>query len=116
MSFNSKDDVWSAVDLLIDDALNANTSKNNVSSAIIDQIPFFTCVNHFFTDSIRKDIERYIYCDQFKVPPYLGDYGQQPSKWVKRAFLIKNAIAKKESKDIEKIKAEQKAKANSKRR
>ena len=101
MSFNSKDDVWSAVDLLVDDALSNNTSKNNVTSAIIDQLPFFTCNNHFFSDSIRKDIERYIYCEQFGISPYQGSYGEQPAKWVDKAFIIKNALAKKQKDQID---------------
>lgn len=100
--------------MLIDDALSRAGSKKDVSSAIIDQIPFFTCMNYFFDDEINRDIERYVYCDQFKVAPYSGNYGQQPYRWVKKAFLIKNALAKKENRDINKIKAEQKAKAQSK--
>ena len=44
----------------------------------------------------QKDIQRYIYCKEFGVPAYNGAYGEQPSKWVEKSFVIKNALAKKE--------------------
>ena len=44
---------------------------------------------------MQKNIERYVYCEQFGISPYPGSYGQQPAKWVDRAFIIKNTLAKK---------------------
>ena len=63
-------------------------------------MPFFDCNNIFFIIDIQKDIQRYIYCEKFGIPPYKGSYGEQPAKWVVRAFAIKAALAKKENKDI----------------
>ena len=48
---------------------------------------------------MQKDIERYVYCEQFGISPYSGSYGKQPAKWVDRAFIIKNTFAKKQ-KDV----------------
>ena len=50
---------------------------------------------------MQRDIERYIYCEQFNVPPYPGAYGDQPAKWVRRAFIIKGALAKKQKDQID---------------
>ena len=50
---------------------------------------------------MQRDIERYIYCEQFNVQPYPGAYGDQPAKWVRRAFIIKGALAKKQKDQID---------------
>ena len=50
---------------------------------------------------MQKDIERYIYCEQFGISPYQGSYGEQPAKWVDRAFTIKSVLAKKEKDQID---------------
>ena len=50
---------------------------------------------------MQRDIERYIYCEQFNVQPYPGSYGEQPAKWVRRAFIIKNTLAKKQKDQID---------------
>ena len=38
---------------------------------------------------------------QFGISPYPGSYGDQPAKWVDRAFIIKNTLAKKEKDQID---------------
>tara|TARA_Y100001963_G_scaffold118422_1_gene164973 strand:+ start:2589 stop:2855 length:267 start_codon:yes stop_codon:yes gene_type:complete len=76
--------------------------------SLIAQLPFFTCVNHFYTDEISKDLERYSYCNNTGVVPYKGSYGNQPASWVKKYFAIKNAYAIKESMMIDKQKAKAK--------
>jgi len=50
---------------------------------------------------MQKDIERYIYSEQFGISPYPGSYGEQPAKWVDRAFIIKGALAKKQKDQID---------------
>ena len=50
---------------------------------------------------MQKDIERYIYSEQFSISPYPGSYGEQPAKWVDRVFIIKNALAKKQKDQID---------------
>ena len=50
---------------------------------------------------MQKNIERYVYCEQFGISPYPGSYGEQPAKWVDRAFIIKNTLAKKQKDQID---------------
>ena len=94
--FTSKDDVWDIIDLLIDEVHEINkTGKNfDVAQSIVRQIPFFACSNIIFDKEIQKDIQRYLYCKDTNVPPYKGDYGNQPSLWVEKFFLIEEALAK----------------------
>jgi hypothetical protein len=46
----------------------------------------------------QKDISRYIYCRDNNVPPYPGNYGDQPQKWIEKSFVIKNIIQKEKAK------------------
>jgi len=64
-------------------------------------LPFFCCRNIVQSREHQKDIERYIYSEQFGIPPYPGSYGEQPAKWVDRAFIIKNTLAKKQKDQID---------------
>ena len=64
-------------------------------------MPFFCCKNVIHDREMQKDIERYIYSEQFSISPYPGSYGEQPAKWVDRAFIIKNTLAKKQKDDID---------------
>ena len=65
------------------------------------QLPFFACKNIFLSNKYQRDIERYIYCEQFGVPPYEGDFGKQPAKWIEKAFVIKTALAKKQKNEVD---------------
>jgi hypothetical protein len=110
ITFTCKEDVWNVIDLLIEE-VHENNKKGkefDVSQSINAQLPFFTCRNHLSDIDIQKDINRYIYCSEFNIPPYKGSYGEQPSLWSQKAFVIKNAIAKKEKNLIEKTKKEKK--------
>ena len=101
------DDVWAVVDLIIDETVQVNEDMGksfDVIESQVAQIPFFTCFNHFTDYSVQADIERYVYCEKFNIPPYKGGYNDQPAKWVRRAFAIKAALAKKEKKDIDSVK------------
>ena len=64
-------------------------------------MPFFACRNVLYSKEHQKDIERYIYSKQFGISPYSGSYGEQPAKWVDKAFIIKNVFAKKERDQID---------------
>tara|TARA_Y100000310_G_scaffold238135_1_gene241486 strand:- start:256 stop:471 length:216 start_codon:yes stop_codon:yes gene_type:complete len=64
-------------------------------------LPFFCCRNVTHDKEIQRDIARYAYCEQFNVPPYPGSYGEQPAKWVRRAFIIKNTLAKKQKDQLD---------------
>jgi hypothetical protein len=110
ITFTCKEDVWNVIDLLIEE-VHENNKKGkefDVSQSINAQLPFFICRNHLSDIDIQKDINRYIYCSEFNIPPYKGSYGEQPSLWSQKAFVIKNAIAKKEKNLIEKTKKEKK--------
>tara|TARA_R100000808_G_scaffold20899_1_gene45208 strand:- start:11244 stop:11576 length:333 start_codon:yes stop_codon:yes gene_type:complete len=108
MTFNSLDDVWNIIDLLIDE-IRENEGDFDEDKSLVVQIPFFTCPNHFYTADIGQDIQRYTYCKDNNVQPYSGSYGEQPARWVKRHFTIKSAFAKKEGMMIDKQKAKAKS-------
>ena len=98
--FESIDDIWDVIDLIIKETreLNETTGKGfDVNKNIITQIPFFACFNHLIDPSYSKLIEQYLYCTETGTPAYPGSYGEQPVKWVKLFFIIKNAIAKKQA-------------------
>ena len=91
------------VDLIIAETKQSNKEQGtdfDIANSVVSQMPFFACNNIFFNNDIQKDIQRYIYCEKFGIPPYKGSYGEQPAKWGVRAFAIKAALAKKENKDI----------------
>ena len=101
--FNDMDDVWKVVDLVINETQEVNMQEGksfDTTESLVAQIPFFACNNRFFSSSINSDIEKYLYCEKFNVPPYEGVFEEQPAMWVKKTFAIKAAIAKKEKKDI----------------
>ena len=101
--FTCKEDVWEVIDLLIEEAkeINAKGKEFDIAKSINAQLPFFCCRNIVQSREHQKDIERYIYSEQFGIPPYPGSYGVQPAKWVVRAFIIKGALAKKQKDQID---------------
>ena len=102
--FKCKEDVWEVVDLIIIETKEVNFEEGkdfDISTSVISQIPFFACPNVLIDATVQLDIERYIYCEKFGVSPYNGSYGEQPHKWVRRSFAIRNAIAKKEKREID---------------
>ena len=98
-TFTSKDDVYAVIDLLAEEVHQRNKEGNsfNVADSVTRQLPFFTCKNVLLDSQAQKDISRYIYSQQFGISPYKGTYGEQPSKWVEKSFLIKSTIEKKKS-------------------
>ena len=97
-TFTCDEDVWNVIDLLIEEAkeMNAKGNEFDIAKSINSQLPFFSCRNKILKNEYQKDIQRYIYCKEFGVPAYNGAYGDQPSKWIEKSFVIKNALAKKE--------------------
>ena len=94
------------VDLIIAETKEVNEEGGkefDIAQSVVSQMPFFACMNVFMDNKIQKDIQRYIYCEKFGIPPYKGSYGEQPFRWVTRAFAIKAALAKKEKKEIENV-------------
>ena len=105
-TFNCDEDVWEVIDLLIEETEQANTKGSNFDLAlsVASQIPFFACNNILIDGEHQKDIQRYIYCKDFGVSPYSGDFTQHPFKWVEKSFIIKHAFAKLEKQQAEKVK------------
>ena len=98
------DDVWAVADLIMEETAQVNQEQGksfDVVESLMAQIPFFACPNKFMDTTLNTDIERYTYCEKFNIPPYEGSYDNQPAKWVRRAFAIRKALAKKEKKDID---------------
>tara|TARA_Y100000361_G_C11129680_1_gene328126 strand:- start:356 stop:715 length:360 start_codon:yes stop_codon:yes gene_type:complete len=103
-TFKSKDDVWDIIDLIVEETKQFNKEQGKdfgITESVVSQLPFFACPNVLLDNKIFRDIQRYIYCEKFGTQPYKGTYGEQPYKWVSRAFTIKSALAKKEKKEIE---------------
>ena len=94
--FESIDDVWDVIDKLIEEVKEYNREGKSfdVARSINSQLPFFVCKNILHSKRLQKDIERYIYCQDFGISPYSGSYGEQPCLWVEKTFIIKNTLAK----------------------
>ena len=102
--FSCEEDVWDVVDLIIRETkeMNEKTGKSfEVSGSVKSQLPFFACNNILFDKEFQKDIERYIYCENFKTPAYSGGYDDQPALWVQKSFIIKKAVNKMQNKAVE---------------
>ncbi len=105
--FKSDEDVWKAIDLIIEETTHFNLENNkdfDISESVHAQLPFFGCKNILYDQKIQKDIQRYIYCEKFNISPYTGDYGSQPCLWVEKSFLIRKYMAKLESKQLDEAK------------
>tara|TARA_R100001230_G_C5686218_1_gene195580 strand:+ start:1415 stop:1759 length:345 start_codon:yes stop_codon:yes gene_type:complete len=111
MTFESAEDVWHIVDLLLKETESLNNRDGSEYDPIanaIAQIPFFACSNHLVEPKYLKLLNKYVYCKETGVPPYPGTYGEQPASWVRQFFLIKNALAKKEKLALDKARREAK--------
>ena len=103
-TFSCEQDVWDVVDLIIWETkeMNKQSGKSfSPSSSVKSQLPFFACNNIVFDKEFQKDIERYVYCDNFSIAPYPGAYGEQPSRWTQKSYIIKKAINKIQNKATE---------------
>ena len=105
--FKSDDDVFKVIDLIIEETKEFNETGGksfDISESVVSQMPFFACRNILFDKDIQKDVQRYLYCEKFNVPPHEGGYNNQPCLWVEKAFLIRKYLAKLESREIKKAK------------
>ena len=105
-TFTCKEDVYEVIKLLIKETedFNSKGKSFDVALSVSKQLPFFSCMNILYDKNAQKYVEKYIYCQEFNVAPYAGDFGSQPKKWVDRAFIIKKALAKREESMINKQK------------
>lgn len=74
----------------------------DIVNSVFKQLPFFACQNIVHDKDAQRDIEQYLYCKEYKVPAFSGTFGEQPNKWVKKSFLLRNAFAKRENNLIKK--------------
>ena len=104
--FTCKEDVQDVIKLLIEETkeFNKEGKSFDVGMSVSKQLPFFSCMNILYDKDAQKYVEKYIYCQDFNVVPYDGDFGSQPKKWVDRAFIINRALAKREESMINKQK------------
>ena len=109
--FESKDDVWEVIDLLLQETKTLNKQKGkdfDPIANVITQIPFFGCYNHIRESKYLKLVNKYVYCTETGTPAHTGGYGDQPATWVEYFFIIKNALAKKEKQMHDKMNREAK--------
>ena len=68
----------------------------DIASSVSQQLPFFSCMNIMLDRQAQKDVSQYLYCKEFGVVPFLGDYGHQPQRWINKVNIIKTAMSKRE--------------------
>ena len=103
-TFTCKEDVYDVIKLLIKETEDFNNEGKSfdVALSVSKQLPFFSCMNILYNQEAQENVAKYIYCKEFGISPYPGSFGEQPKKWVDRAFLIKKALAKREESMINK--------------
>ena len=103
IKFECDQDVWDIVGLCIEETKEFNESGQNfdIVNSLVSQIPFFACNNIFLDKKFQKDIQRYVYCEEFGISPYPGSYGEQPGRWIQKAFIFKKAFNKEQKKAID---------------
>ena len=102
-TFSNKEDVLNVIDIIKEETKNLNEKEGkdfDLALSLKSQLPFFCCPELLVDVTYQRDIKRYIYCEQFGVPPYEGGYGAQPPLWIDKAFIIKRAFAKLEKEQI----------------
>ncbi|QDP49161.1 MAG: hypothetical protein Unbinned2990contig1002_8 [Prokaryotic dsDNA virus sp.] len=99
LSFNSDEDVWKIIHKLIEEAKEMNKlgKSFDIGASLLKQIPFFACKNVLLSKEYQSDISKYLYCKNFGIKPYEGSYKEQPSRWVSKTFIIKNALIKRDN-------------------
>ena len=93
IEFKNMDDIWAYIGVLWQEAYNHTKSVKGAFKSVYMQLPFFCCINKFIDESMQKDIERYIYCEDTKTPAFPGSFGQIPAIWMEKHFIIKQSLA-----------------------
>jgi len=68
----------------------------DIASSVSQQLPFFSCMNIMLDRQSQKDISQYLYCKEFNISPFPGEYGIQPYRWINKVNIIKVAMNKRE--------------------
>ena len=115
--FTCDEDIWNVIELLIAETKETNETMGksfDIASSVSQQLPFFSCMNIMLDRQAQKDVSQYLYCKEFGVVPFLGDYGQQPQRWISKVNIIKTAMSKREERMQKKAQREAEIKAGSK--
>ena len=99
-TFTSDKDVYEVIDLIIEETKEVNLKGGsfNIGESVMAQLPFFACNNILLDRESQKDIARFVYSRDFNISPYQGSYGDQPSKWIEKSFLLKNLLERQKAK------------------
>ena len=110
--FSCDEDVWDVIKLLIAETkeINDGGKSFDIASSISQQLPHFCCMNIILDKDFQKDISKYLYCQKFSTPPFPGNYGTQPFKWISKAHIIESALTIREQRQRRKIEKEAQAK------
>ena len=101
--FESKKDVYDIIQLLIDECSEWNQKGKtfDIATSVSKQLAFFSCSNIILDKEFQKDIQRYVYCNETGTSAYSGSFGEQPSRWLDKYFILKQAFAQKEKAQID---------------
>ena len=83
----------------------------DIASSVSQQLPHFSCMNIMLNRQAQKDISQYLYCKEFGVVPFPGEYGSQPQRWINKVNIIKVAMNKREERMQKKAQREAEIKA-----
>ena len=93
ITFYNDSDLWGYMHKLKLEAISIEgRSLSDVIIDIYEQLPFFCCKNKVINEDCTNDIRRYTYCEESGQKAYDGSYGDVPSLWVEKHFLIRNII------------------------
>ena len=115
VAYNSEDDVWEMIRDLYAESKDINSDDS--FDPILDvfyQVSYFCCPNIILDNEIQKDIQRYIYCEDTKTPPYPGNYGDVPVKWMNIHFILRNAVAISQNEERKKYQKKMESKVKNK--
>ena len=101
--FECKEDVYDIIQLLIDECKewNQKGKEFDISKSVSKQLAFFSCPNIVLEKEYQKDIQRYVYCNETGTQAYSGSFGEQPSRWLAKYFILKQAFAQKQKVEID---------------
>ena len=112
--FRSDKDIWDVIELLIAETkeINDGGKSFDIPSSVSQQLTHFCCINIMLNRQAQRDISQYLYCKEFGVVPFPGDYGMQPIRWINKVNVIKVAMNKREERMQKKAQREAEIKAS----
>ena len=101
--FESEKDVYDIIQLLIDECREWNQKGKtfDIATSVSKQLAFFSCSNIILDKEFQKDIQRYVFCNETGTQAYSGSFGEQPSRWLAKYFILKQAFAQKQIAEID---------------